>query len=303
VNTSAQYRSGLFRTLGIRDPIADIVSTQKGMIAARTRIALTYAWRHRRLPRIDSPVTFTDWVQHRKLTDRNLLMPPFADKVRAKALVAAELGDDWIIPTFWHGSHLPAVPEWPLPLVVKSRHGCNQCAFIRTGAEDWAAIRRRARRWVGSTYGGWLDEWLYSQITPGVLVEPFVGIDGKLPVDYKFYVFGGRVEFVQVHIDRERHHRWIILDRNWRRVSSPTIDEDPQMPYSLPAMIEAAEMLGKAFDFVRADFYDISGRPLFGEMTFYPGSGLDAFDPVALDTRMGKLWQTAQLQPNLSRSG
>jgi TupA-like ATPgrasp len=273
------------------------------MTAARARIALTYAWRHGRLPRIDSPVTFTDWVQFRKLTDRNMLMPLFADKVRAKAQVAAKLGDDWIIPTLWHGNQLPAVPEWPLPLVVKSRHGCNQSAFIRTGAEDWAAIRRRARRWVGSTYGGWLDEWLYSQITPGVLVEPFVGIDGKLPVDYKFYVFGGRVEYVQVHIDRERHHRWIVLDRSWHRVSSPTADENPPMPYSLPAMIEAAEMLGKAFDFVRADFYDISGRPLFGEMTFYPGSGLDPFDPVALDTTMGKLWQTAQSQPNLGVSG
>ena len=270
------------------------VIESRGGAAARSRIALTYCWRHGRFPNLRDPALFTEFVQLSKLTDRSLLMPQMADKVLAKQFVAAQLGDDWIIPTLWHGRALPIQPEWPLPLVVKSRHGCNQRAFVRSGDEDWHAIRKRAARWVSTTYGRWLDEWLYAKIEPGILVEPFVGIDGKLPVDYKLYVFGGRVEYVQVHIDRERHHRWIVLDRDWRRVSSATTDADPPMPKSFPAMIEAAETLGTAFDFVRADFYDIAGKPLFGELTFYPGSGLDRFDPVALDTAMGAHWLAAK---------
>jgi hypothetical protein len=188
---------------------------------------------------------------------------------------------------------LPAAPDWPLPFVVKSRHGCNQRVFVRDGDEDWAHIRRRASRWMRRPYGKWLDEWLYRDIELGLLVEPFVGVEGELPIDYKLYVFGGRVEYVQVHIRRERAHRWIILDRDWRRVSAPGTDPDPAMPLSLSAMIEAAEQLGRSMDFVRIDFYEVRGRPLFGEMTFYPGSGLDAFNPVALDADMGARWLAA----------
>jgi hypothetical protein len=48
--------------------------------------------------------------------------------------------------------------------------------------------------------------------------------------------------------------------------------------------------LGADFDFVRIDFYDVGGIPRFGEMTFYPGSGLDPFDPPELDHELGRYW-------------
>lgn len=265
-----------------------------GITLGRLRIGLTYWWRHGRLPDLETPTLFTELVQLRKLHDRDMLLPILADKIRSKAIAAERIGADWVIPTLWHGSDLPERPQWPKPFVVKSRHGCNQTAFVRTGAEDWAAIRARARRWMQRDYGSWLDEWLYPHIPRGILVEPFVGSGPELPIDYKCYVFGGRVEFVQVHLDRGGRHRWIVLDRAWKRVSAPTSDPDPVRPTSLERMIEAAEELGRGLDFVRVDLYEIDGRPLFGEMTFYPGSGLDPFDPVSLDALMGAHWLRAK---------
>ena len=61
-------------------------------------------------------------------------------------------------------------------------------------------------------------------------------------------------------------------------------------------MIASAETLAAGFDFVRVDLYEIDGRPLFGEMTFYPGSGLDRFAPVTLDDRMGRDWARARAE-------
>ena len=81
-----------------------------------------------------------------------------------------------------------------------------------------------------------------------------------------------------------------MFDRDWHRVSSPTADIDPHPPASLARMIEGAETLGAGFDFVRIDVYECGGLPRFGEMTFYPGSGLDPFDPPILDLVMGSLW-------------
>lgn len=257
---------------------------------ARLRIGTTYLWRHHRLPDISRPTRFTELVQHRKLFDRDPRMPLFSDKVRAKQLVADLIGAQWITPTLWHGQTLPVLPEWPVPFVVKSAHGCNQNAYVRDGSEDWDAIRRRSVGWLSRTYGTWLDEWLYTQIPRSVLVEPFIGHGGQLPLDYKLYVFSGRVAFVQVHLDRATRHRWILFDRNWRRVSAVSHDDDPSPPTSLDRMIEAAETLGRSFDFVRVDLYEIDAEPRFGEMTFYPGSGLDRFDPPSLDTVVGAHW-------------
>jgi TupA-like ATPgrasp len=267
--------------------------TGERKLISKLGICLTYLWRHGRIPSLAEPKLFTEFVQHRKLYDRNRMMPLMADKVLVKAFVANILGSEWLVPTLWSGTALPATPQWPAPFVVKSRHGCNHIAFVRHGDESWSKIRARARGWMKSTYGRWLGEWLYRHIEKGVLVEPFIG-DGKtLPIDYKFYVFGGRVEYIQVHLNREHAHRWILFDRLWQRVSSPTPSPDPLEPISISAMMDAAEQLGQQFDFVRIDFYEVDGAPLFGEMTFYPGSGLDPFDPVSLDTEMGAFWRRA----------
>lgn len=56
-------------------------------------------------------------------------------------------------------------------------------------------------------------------------------------------------------------------------------------------MITAASVLGKGFDFVRIDFYEIGGKPYFGEMTFTPEAGLGRFDPPEIDRLLGEMWQ------------
>lgn len=260
---------------------------------AKLRVALCYLFRHQRMVSFGAPATFTELVQRRKLEGRDQRMVMLADKVAVKSFVAETLGSEWVIPTLWQGTDLPETPQWPIPFVLKSRHGCNRNIFFRSGTEDWPAARAAAKRWLKAPYGMWLDEWLYALIPRGFLVEPFVGEAGTLPIDYKIYTFGGRATHIQVHLDREKQHRWMLFDRDWQRVSATTADPDPAPPASLQKMLSAAERLGNGLDFVRTDFYEVGGCPLFGEMTFYPGSGLDKFHPVSLDAVLGKYWLEA----------
>lgn len=254
------------------------------------RVHLTYAWRHRRLLSLKAPTRFTELVQWRKLYDRERCLSPFIDKLAVKAFVSSRLGPDWVTPTLWSGTILPHDPPSQPPFVVKSSHGCNQRRIVRTGLENWTEIRRASKRWIRSEYGGWLDEHAYAGVPRHLMVEPFIGEDGVLPTDYKLFVFHGKVAFVQVHLEREDNHRWLVFDPQWQRVSSRNDDPDPQRPASLERMIAGAEILGADFDFVRIDLYDCHGSPRFGEMTFYPGSGLDPVDPPELDLAMGALW-------------
>ena len=64
-------------------------------------------------------------------------------------------------------------------------------------------------------------------------------------------------------------------------------------PINLESMLASAEEIARPFDFARVDFYEIDGKPKFGEITFYPGSGLDPFDPPELDAEFGALWLAA----------
>lgn len=258
------------------------------------RLFVIYGWRHHRLLHLRRPQRWSEWVQWRKVFDRDPRQPLLQDKLAVKDHVAALLGSEWIIPTLWHGTRLPATPSWPIPFVVKARHGCNQTRFVRTGGEDWGAIRRAADRWMRRRYGYWLDEWLYRAIPPGVMVEPFVGAHGDLPVDWKIYVFAGKPVAVQVHRQRETAHSWALFAPDWRRLAAPDGLPDPVPPASLARMLAAAALLGEDFDFVRVDFYEVAGAPKFGEMTFYPGSGLDRFDPDHLDLWLGQLWADAR---------
>lgn len=43
-------------------------------------------------------------------------------------------------------------------------------------------------------------------------------------------------------------------------------------------MIVCAEKLAENIPFVRVDFYDVNGQVYFGEITFYPASGLGKLD-------------------------
>lgn len=261
-------------------------------IAMLARLYLTYWWRHGRILSLDRPRAFTELVQRRKLIDRDPRLPQLIDKFAVKQVIADTLGHDWVTPTLWTGEALPDAPLWPAPFVVKSRHGCKQLRVVCGDADDWATIRRDSAAWMRRPYGRWLDEWGYRDVPRGLLVEPFIGTAPSLPTDYKLYVFHGRVEAVQVHLDRADDHRWMLFDRRWQPMSTRARRDDPVPPATLAQMIEAAEILGRTFDFVRVDFYDIGAVPRFGEMTFYPGSGLDPFDPLELDQVLGRHWSS-----------
>ena len=217
------------------------------------------------------------------------------DKLHAKSVATEAVGAWLVIPTYWQGDRLPLVAPWSTPFVVKANHGCGQIVVVRS-EDDWRLARRAAPQWLTATYGKWLDEWHYRCARRTILVEPFIGPDEGLPVDYKVFVFGGRAQFVQVHLDRHAKHRWFQFDREWRRLSGSAEDENIDAPARLEEMLAAAEQIAGDKDHLRVDFYEVEGRLWFGEFCLFPGSGLDRFDPVSLDETFGGYWTSAVSQ-------
>jgi hypothetical protein len=238
-------------------------------------IRLHYRLVHGRLPDLAAPLRFTEKVQARKLSQHRSPMIWQADKALVKSWVADLLGPDWITPTFWAGVELPprADRTWPAPYVIKANNGSGNNTFVmQEGPPDWDLIEAKLpplNRWHGRSRG----EWVYQRISPQYLVEPFIGRDGHSPDDFKIFVFHGRAEFIQVDTGRFAEHERTFFDVEWRKlpfsIGYPSSNKEIERPHSLEEMIRGAELLGRQWDFVRVDFYEIDHRPRFGEVTFY----------------------------------
>lgn len=265
------------------------------MLALPPTISLTtqYLRHHRRWPRLSHPCTFNEKLLWRKLHDRDPRFVLFADKVRVKAVVREVLGEDWCIPTLWSGTELPDAPQWELPFVIKANHASGWNLFVSNPNADWNEVRTVCHSWLGKIMAPYLGEWFYREIKPCLLVEPMIG--GNL-IDYKFFVFGGRVEYVQVDTDRFRGHKRAFFDRDWSRQSFackyPLETKDLPRPERFAEMLAAAERLAAGFDFCRIDLYNVNGQLKFGEVTFVPEAGHGRFTPMSIDLYFGTLWRS-----------
>ncbi len=250
-------------------------------------------------PNIFNPSTFSEKIQKSKVFDRDARIPIRQDKVLVKDIITQKLGAEYVIPTLWHGTELPPRQErnWPMPFVIKANHGCGWNIFVRNEAEcNWDEIEKKCANWMSQIYGRTYGEWLYSQIKPQLLVEPYISEVASLPLDYKLWVFSGKVKLIQVIAGRGTSNiRQFFYDENWVRqpftgCAIPDAPENILPPESLNKMMAAAVTLAEDFAFVRVDFYEVNKHPLFGEMTFYPASGFSPFNPIIYEKHVGAFW-------------
>jgi hypothetical protein len=257
----------------------------------RLKRAVLYREAHGRRPR-RPPQTFTEKIDWRVVHDRRPLIGRLGDKLAMRAYATDICPTVRIPAVLWSGTDVAALADMDLPdrWVLKPNHGSMR-VHIGTGRPDVAELRRITTGWLDEPLFRTRGEWVYSQARRLLLVEEFLG-SGDPPVDFKFLVFGGRVELVQVDTGRFGDHRRRLYTPDWTPVDvAEAVAPGPVTPppTSLARMLEVASVLGAAFDFVRVDLYDVDGEIWFGELTPYPGGGLDPFDP-ALNARLGALW-------------
>lgn len=262
----------------------------------KTRIAVQYYRSFRSLPDFKNPKTFNEKCQWQKIQNDQRL-PRAVNKITAKLMAAERIGPDHITPTLYSGDFLPTIDQrtWPTPYVIKANHGSGSNIFIRTEADkDWPRIESKLREWLSYSYGKVSGEMFYSGFKPQVLVEPFIGENGEQPIDYKVFVFNGVPKYIQLDTDRATNHKRTIYDTDWNKqpfmFKYPVDERGCEKPALLRDLLDCAAKLAEGFGFMRADFYVIGNRVIFGEMTFMPEAGLAKFTPNDVDRMMGDMW-------------
>ncbi len=262
-------------------------------------VPLMYFRRFKRFPNFRNPKGFNEKIAWRKLFQRDPRFTTFADKIAVKDEVAKLVGKEHVIETLWTGERPEDIPfdMLPIPYILKATHTSGGNYFVRTAQDvDKAKIISFFRHQLSIVHWHFFREWGYQDVSPRLLAERVVEMpDGEAPEDYKFFVFDGRVHFIQYDADRFKEHRRNMYDRDWNLVPAgiiypPVLGHIPKPP-NFDEMVRIAEKIGAGFDFIRVDLYTTPKGVMFGETTFYPGGGIDPVTPPEWELKFGEPWK------------
>jgi hypothetical protein len=254
--------------------------------------------------------------------DRRPLITMFADKWTVREYVAERVGALVLNEVYQVVDDPRNIDFSSLPnrFVVKPTHASGAVIVVHDQADESAELpddqpdheRRRTITWVrkdridaarfNRLCDYWLSlkysprEWAYRDIKPRLIAERFLeNLDGASPPDYKFFVFHGKVRWIQVDVDRATSHARSLHWPDWKQIPvasnyarPATI---PAQPATLKEMTAIAEALGAETDMVRVDLYEMDGKVIFGELTNYPDGGTGWFDPPDYATILSEGWE------------
>lgn len=251
---------------------------------------------------LKNPKTFNEKLQWLKIHDLNPDYKNLVDKYEAKKIIGSLIGDKYIIPTYGVYKSFAGIDFDKLPdnFVIKTTHfGGGDGVFLVEDKNkmDKDAVRSGIEKILKQNLYYFSRELPYKDIEPRIIIEEYLSeLNDKECIDYKFMCFNGKVEYIFTCTERfsEEGLKVTFFDKNWNVLpferSHPKSNKKIAKPYDLQEMIKMAEKISNGIPFVRVDFYNPrKGVIKFGEMTFYPGAGLEAFQPKKYDRILGDL--------------
>lgn len=245
-----------------------------------------------------TPKTFNEKLQWLKLNDRKPVYSTLVDKYLVKKYVASLIGEEHIIPTLgvWDSFDDIDFSSLPDQFVLKCTHDSGGLVICRNIQDlNIDLTRKKINSCLKNNYYNIGREWPYKEVQHRIIAEPFIE-DKKTNElrDYKIHCFNGSPKFILVCGNRFGEGgleedffdtQWNHLDckRPKHKMASASVDS----PIMLNEMIEFSKILSRGIPFIRVDFYEVNGATYFGELTFYPASGFEKFDPEEFDLIFG----------------
>lgn len=261
-------------------------------------LRVLYFLRMGKMLHLNPPVTYNEKLQWLKLHDRNPEYTRMVDKVTAKEYVAKIIGSEYIIPTLGVWDKFDDIDFESLPnqFVLKCNHNSGGLVICRNKRElDIAKSKVAINRSLFKNYFFGTREFPYKNISPCILAEKYINDGSEELQDYKFMCFNGSVKCSFVCTERFSKDglKVTFFDRDWKILPFTRKYVNSKVPIIKPTnydkMIELAEVIAReiANSFVRIDFYNVKGEIYFGEITFFPGSGMEVFYPEEWDRILG----------------
>ena len=258
---------------------------------------------------LQNPKRFTEKLQYYKLFYRDPLMKQCVDKYDVRQYIesiglASILNECYGV---FESADDVNFDKLPNQFVLKDTLGSGGNSVIickdksTANLDDYKSIMHK---WTQSfTKKSASREWVYEGRKHRIIVEKFINSDpekGGL-VDYKLFCFNGKFKYMYVIADRRVGEKAGIgiYDENFNRLDVLRCDEEPlkrtiDKPNNFEELVKTAELISAKFPEVRIDLYNQNEKILFGEITFFDGSGYMTFTPDDFDFMLGEDFQLKQ---------
>jgi hypothetical protein len=242
---------------------------------------------------LDNPKTYTEKLQWLKLYDRKPEYVVYSDKFAVRDHVAKTVGPQHLIPLLGVYDSYDEIDFAALPdqFVLKANHTSGDRFFCTDkSAIDHVRLKKTLGRWMRRNYYWLHREWPYRDIRPRIVCEQFMRDEqGSSIPDFKFFCFDGEPKVFQICRNRNGHGGLTVdfYDTDYNYLPSmlhPGYKQAGpvyQKPERFDEMLHAAKALSDGMPLVRVDLYHDKAANTFyvGEITLYPSSGYDKFEP------------------------
>lgn len=243
---------------------------------------------------LDNPRTFNEKMAWLKLYNHNPVYHKMVDKYEVKSIVAKKIGPGHtakclgLYDDFYEINFSSLKP----PFVIKSTH-YGVPIIIKT-EEDLDKEKIHKILAAQAKTSGYLfhQEWGYKDVKPRILIEEFMTDDSDNEVlqDFKFWCFNGVPKAMYFTVkDKEVYENFYDMDFKPLDINHgfPRRKPEFEKPLLFEEMKTFAAILSDGIPFVRVDFYNINGKVIFGEYTFFDWGGGHPFISYEQDLNIG----------------
>ncbi len=251
---------------------------------------------------LKEPKTFNEKIQWLKVHSRNPDYIRMVDKYEVKQYIKEKIADINVIPTIgiWNSVEEIEIESLPDKFVIKCTHDSGSTIICKDKLKfNWQAAKMILDKSIKFNYYWASREWPYKKVVPRIIAENYIEnntVEQKELVDYKFICFNGQAKIVFVCTQRFTGKKIHVtfFDREWNELPFERHYPKEQIPLKChnkySEMLQIAEKLSIG-PLVRIDFIVSDQDFYFGEITFYPGGGMEEFTPDKYDELLGE-WIT-----------
>jgi len=277
----------------------------------KTRAKIAYKVAYGTNCNLDDPKTLSEKLLWLSLNTyrNNPLVLKLCDKYRVREYVSERIGDGYLNELYSVYTSIDDIHfnELPNSFALKVSQGCTTniiCENKKTFDEKkfngtlkkWSESQRLYDKMMADIGGVPVNKLEKYYICEKYLKEP-----GKeSPTDYKIYCFNGEPKAILVISDRFGDKTGLFMNTDWTFLSELSgayhrPEKIYDRPESLDDMLFAAKELSAEFPFVRVDMYNIEGKAIFGEMTFFPNGCIHLQETEIEGRPMGDLLDISNL--------
>ncbi len=255
-----------------------------------------------REPDLENPRTLCEKLNWLKLYNRRPEYTSMVDKYEVKKYVSEKIGPEHVVPLLGVWDRFEDIDFIKLPdqFVLKCTHDGGPVVCKDKSSFNIEENRKLFHKKLKTDYFLASREWPYKNVKRRIIAEEFMpSLGNRDSTEYKVTVCNGKVRMITVctgiaHASfdvRNNDH----FDAEWNRIPMwvnyrPSGKEIPR-PDNLSEIIDISEKLAGDTPYIRVDLYDIGGKIMFGELTFFTWGGWMHFNPPEYDEIMGQ-WVT-----------